>query len=140
MTRLPRLRRRLGPVLLLAVLAVPGCAGSGSGQSASAAQQAACRKRADEVWARQNRGAVYAADNYATSLRDSPFSSSGVASNTTSGLGSLYSRDTMISDCVKGLQGGAEPLPGPNSSGPSGSAPAKPIGPPPNARTASPAG
>jgi hypothetical protein len=58
--------------------------------------QAACRQRADQVYAEQNRGAAYEADN-----RLSPFSSSYVPGVTTRGLGDRYSRDTMIADCVR---------------------------------------
>ena len=57
---------------------------------------AACRQRADQVYAEQNRGAGYEADN-----RASPFSSSYVPGITTRGLGERYSRDTMISNCVR---------------------------------------
>ena len=57
---------------------------------------AACRQRADEVFAEQNRGALYDPD-----YRFSPFSSSYVPGITTRGLGERYSRDTMIDNCVR---------------------------------------
>jgi hypothetical protein len=56
----------------------------------------ACRQRADEVFAEQNRGAPYDPD-----YRLSPFSSSYVPGITTRGLGERYSRDTMIDNCVR---------------------------------------
>lgn len=57
---------------------------------------AACRERANQVYAEQNRGAVYEQNN---SL--SPFSSSYVSGITTRGLGERYGHDTMIADCVR---------------------------------------
>jgi hypothetical protein len=59
--------------------------------------QAACRERADEIYAQQNRGAIYAQQDD----RSSPFSSSYSPGVTTRGLGERYGRDTMISDCVR---------------------------------------
>src|SRR5437764_549974 len=56
----------------------------------------ACRQRADQTYAAQNRGA-----GYDTDYRSSPFSTSYAPGITTRGLGERYSRDTMIADCVR---------------------------------------
>jgi hypothetical protein len=58
--------------------------------------QVACRQRADQIYAEQNRGAAYEADQ-----RFSPFSSSYVPGITSRGLGERYGIDTMIADCVR---------------------------------------
>lgn len=93
--------------LLLAVLTAAACQeplGTGFGGStrsrASASDLAVCRKRADEIYAQQNRGAVYEADNYATTDRDSPFGSTGISGNTSRGLGAAYQRDQFVDACL----------------------------------------
>ena len=58
----------------------------------------ACRQRADQVYAEQNRGAAFLGG---TDNRFSPFSSSYVSGNTSSGLGERYNFDRMIADCVR---------------------------------------
>jgi hypothetical protein len=63
--------------------------------------QAACRERADQVYAQQNRGAIYAQQDD----RLSPFSGSYSPGVTSRGLGERYGRDMMISDCVRNAQG-----------------------------------
>jgi hypothetical protein len=60
--------------------------------------RSACRQRADQVYAEQNRGAAFLGG---TDNRFSPFSSSYVSGNTSSGLGERYNFDTMIADCVR---------------------------------------
>ncbi|MBV8573999.1 MAG: hypothetical protein JOZ58_03025 [Acetobacteraceae bacterium] len=60
--------------------------------------RSACRQRADQVYAEQNRGAAFLGG---TENRFSPFSSSYVSGNTSSGLGERYNFDTMIADCVR---------------------------------------
>lgn len=89
---------RGGPAILALVAANACISAPPPSAQARADQQtlAACRQRADEVFAEQNRGAVYDSDN-----RLSPFSSSYVPGITTRGLGERYSRDTMIDNCVR---------------------------------------
>jgi hypothetical protein len=57
----------------------------------------ACRQRADEVYERQNRGAIYTS----TDNRDTPFSGSYVSGITTRGLSAEYGRGNLIADCVR---------------------------------------
>jgi type II secretory pathway pseudopilin PulG len=97
MKRLPRALP--GSLALLALVAAGACSPPPPPTPQARANQqtmAACRQRADQVYAEQNRGAGYESDN-----RASPFSSSYVPGITTRGLGERYSRDTMISDCVR---------------------------------------
>ena len=58
--------------------------------------RAACRQRADQVYAQQDRAAPYQADN-----RFSPFSSTYVPGVTSRGLGERYAMDTLIANCVR---------------------------------------
>ncbi|MCW3475037.1 hypothetical protein [Limobrevibacterium gyesilva] len=115
--RLPAIRTVRGPTLsLLATLAVAACAAQQPQSHASAAQQAACKQRADEVYLRQNRADIYRADTYATSTRDAPLS--GLPqSNTTSGLSGRYARDVLLSNCLNGIGGtaGASPQAAPEA-------------------------
>ena len=107
MSRLPEgtgLAVRTGlAVALLAALALTGCAASQPQSRASAAQQAACQQKADQTFQIRNRGANYAADAYVSGARDTPFSGSGAAGDTTSGLGALYSRTSLYNDCINGI-------------------------------------
>jgi hypothetical protein len=92
-------RTTLAVALLSATLV--GCAPPASPRShASAAALAACRQRADEVYNRQNRAAVYQSDTYATSQRDSPFTGAGINGVTSSGLGGLFQHDQFEDDCL----------------------------------------
>lgn len=99
------------PLLHKALLAAPalaivaGCASPARYDHASAADRAACRQRADEVYTLQNRDAAYRADQYATSTRDSPFASNGTPGVTTSSLFGQYARQQMVSDCLNSVAG-----------------------------------
>lgn len=88
-------------VTLALVLGVSACAGSQRSPSDIAALTA-CRQRADEVYAKQNRAEVYMNDTFATSGRDSPYSTTALPGVTTRGLSGQYERDTMVSDCLAG--------------------------------------
>jgi len=90
-------------VALLAALVLTGCAASTPQSHATAAQQTACRQQADQAFQLRNPGASYTADAYVSGTRDTPFSSSGAAGDTTSGLPARYSRDTLYSNCVNGI-------------------------------------
>lgn len=90
---------------MMVVLLAAGCAAKPPAQPVSAAQQAACRERADEVYAKQNRAELYQSDTYSTSTRDSPFGNSGLTGITSSGLSSRYARDTLVTDCLNSAAG-----------------------------------
>src|SRR5689334_9483510 len=96
-----------GTSLAVLLILLTGCHSAPPTAQERAEQKtlAACRERADQVYAEQNRGAVYTQDN---SL--SPFSSSYVSGITSRGLGERYGRDVMISDCVRNA--GAAPAGG----------------------------
>jgi hypothetical protein len=113
---------------LLIALAAAGCAPrTPTPQSrASAAQQAACRDRADHTILQRNPGTVYQSDLYVSSTRSAPFSGQGVASNTTAGLPLRYSREQLYDDCLNGLG----PAPVPFQSAPPGPSSAPPSPPP----------
>jgi hypothetical protein len=87
--------------IFLVALLLAGCANRPPPNRATAATAAACRQRADEVFARQNRAEVYNSDTYDSSIRDAPFASSGLPGITTRGLGSRYARDKYLDDCIR---------------------------------------
>ena len=100
-------RLLLVPALLAALT---GCAGD-TRSRATAAQQEACRKRADEVYNRQNPADVYRSDQYISSQRDSPFSSS--MSDPTAALSSRYARANLIDTCLRNAAAKPEATPAP---------------------------
>ena len=86
------------PSALLVLIAVAGCAGPGSQSSASRSSSAilkSCRASADSSFNRQNRYLLSERDE-----KDTPFSTSFVAGDTTRGLPSLYGYDTQLADCL----------------------------------------
>ncbi len=112
-------RRRLGTLVLPATLAaLAGCGmplgGNAARGTADSRALAACRRQADDAYLRQNRDAIYRADQYAGGGRDSPFANVA-PSNPTAGLSSRYGRETMVDDCLNAAtnQPGATPTPPP---------------------------
>jgi len=71
--------------------------------NASAAAHTACRARADEVFAQQNRGAIYSEDNFVSGLRDSPFGSNGVGSVIPTNLANQFGREQTMQQCLDGI-------------------------------------
>lgn len=112
-----RLTTRLGFFLLPAVLAaLAGCAspqGGGSRASADERALAACSRQADDAYLRQNRDAIYQADQYVSGGRDSPFGGASGVANPSAGLSERYARETMVDDCLNAGtdQPGATPTP-----------------------------
>jgi hypothetical protein len=113
---------------LVAALAITACAPRPTTPQsrASAAQQAACRDRADQTILQQNPGTVYQSDLYVSSTRSAPFSGLGIGGNTTAGLPLRYSREQLYDDCLNGLA----PAPAPFRSAPPGPSTAPPPPPP----------
>ena len=86
--------------LLLAslLIALAGCAAPPD--RGTAAQQAACRQRADDVFAKRNPGDKYRTDLYVSSQRDTPYG--GFAPpDPTADLQARYSRDQILGDCLR---------------------------------------
>ncbi len=82
------------PVLLI----FAGCAGPAPQTAASRASSAvlkSCRASTDRSFDRQNRYLMSERDS-----KDTPFSTSFVAGDTSRGLPDLYSYDTQLSDCL----------------------------------------
>ena len=71
---------------------------------ATAAERAACRQRVEEVWNKQNPAEVYRSDTYVSSMRDSPYASSGLRLPN-AGLSNRYEHDTMVNDCLNNAAG-----------------------------------
>jgi hypothetical protein len=92
------------PLLLTLLLGglLAGCAAPADGPQASAAQAAACRARADEVYDRQNRADVYRSDSYAGGTRDAMFSSTGSPAASIGALSGRFARDRMLDNCLRG--------------------------------------
>lgn len=89
---------------LAALLALAACytppAGGGSRARASAGTVAACGKRADDVYLRQNRDEIYRSDTYVSNTRDTPFSGAGFPGDTSAGLPGRYARDNIQQACL----------------------------------------
>lgn len=103
--------RRVAAIMWAGVTLV-GCAGESAGPRASAAQQAACRGRADEVYDRQNRADIYRADVLAGGARDAAFSASGSpGGGFHSQLQARFAYGRLVDDCLRGVAGnvGATP-------------------------------
>ncbi len=103
----PRARAWLAAALLVAACtpAPPPSAQSRANQ----ATLAACRTRADEVFARQNRGSLYTQDT-----RDLPESGAYNSGITSSGLADRFGWGTNLSNCLRqGSTGQPEANPGP---------------------------
>lgn len=94
---------------LLAVVLLAGCAAP-TGPRPTAAQQAACRQRADEVYDRQNRADLYRSDTYAGGTRDAMFSSTGSPGGVAH-LSARYARDRMLDSCLRGAAGNVASTP-----------------------------
>ncbi len=81
---------------LIILAAVAGCAGpQSSGNRASSGAVRSCRASADASFNRQNRYLLSERDE-----KDTPFSTSFVAGDTSRGLPSTYAYDTQLSDCL----------------------------------------
>jgi hypothetical protein len=89
----------LTAAILLSSCRAPPRAPDGTIESSAADQKAlvACRARANEVYDRQNRGAIFTPTN---SDRDSPRSTDYVFGVPTRGLSARYGYDSMIDDCL----------------------------------------
>ena len=95
---------------LATLLALGACydapsSGGSARAHASAATVTACRRRADDIYLRQNRDEIYRADNFAGGTRDTPFSSQGLSGITSSGLGGRYARDNLEEACLNSSSG-----------------------------------
>ncbi len=86
--------------IVVAGLLLTGCAAPDRATRATAAQQAACRQRADEAFARANPGDVYRADLYVSSQRDAPFGGT-TASDPTADLQARYVRSQLLDSCMR---------------------------------------
>jgi hypothetical protein len=111
MTRRPR------AAALVAVLALTACSAPvpparSRAAEVSAADRAACRTRADEIYAKQNRVDLSLRDQ-----RDNPYASTGLPGNTSEGLGQRYAHAEMVQDCLNSL-GPIGAAAGPNLGGP----------------------
>ena len=103
-------RALLAPTLLLTLAACQQA--SGPQARADAADRAACRQRAEEVYNKQNRAEMYQTDTYVTDTRDAPFATSGLTTPN-AGLASRFALDTMVSDCLRSVSGNVGASPGP---------------------------
>ena len=104
----------------LAALLLAGCAGEVSHPHADATTTAACRDRANAIYAERHPETRYTQDTYTSSLRDAPLSTSGSPSLPTRGLSDSYEYQQILRDCLRGSSG----------SGPTPAAPPAAVPPP----------
>lgn len=90
-------------LLVLLPLLLAGCGEGGLRATATPAQLAACRARADAVYDRQNRADLFRADTLAGN-RDAPFSGSGVIGTGSETLSNRFAREKLIDRCLAGNQ------------------------------------
>ena len=114
--------------MLALTFGMSACAGTQRSPSDIAALTA-CRQRADEVYAKQNRAEVYMSDTFATSGRDSPYATTALPGVTTRGLSGQYERDNMVNDCLAGTGPATGVSTKPKA--PIPTAPPPPVAPPP---------
>ena len=95
-------RPGLRPGAMLILCGLSACGGGAERTPADVAAAGACRQRADEVYAAQNRDEVYRTDTFESSGRDTPFSTGTLRGLPDRGLSGQYQRDNMISDCLAG--------------------------------------
>jgi len=95
--------RPLVLTVLFGATLLAGCAAPATGPRPSAAQAAACRQRADEVYDRQNRADLYRSDTYAGGTRDAMFSSTGSPGASVGLLSARFARDRLLDDCLRGV-------------------------------------
>ena len=93
--------KRLAFILILPLVLL-GCQ-TVKQSPAEIAKAQACRTKIDQITRIRDRS-----DLYRTDQRDSPFSSSYAPGITTRGLGTLFGRDRMQSECLRG-EGDAAP-------------------------------
>ncbi len=124
MTKRPGLLTLPRAVMAAALAAgLAGCAAPPppSGEArADAARQAACRQHADQIYAEQNRAAIYLDEGAQQSY--SPFSGSYIEGNTARDLPTAYRQQEMVSDCIRNSDDAAAT---PQSAPPARGAPAR---------------
>ncbi|HVY18345.1 MAG TPA: hypothetical protein VHB27_24205 [Rhodopila sp.] len=126
------------PLILLGLFAVSACAPSAppTGQALADQQtREACRRRADQFDAQQNRAEIYSPPPQV----NTPFSANYLPDQQDRGLSRLYAHDRMVADCIRNSGTGAiepastpgkppswpsRPSSAPVSSGPTSSGPA----------------
>lgn len=96
-------------LLVLLPLLLAGCGDGGLRSTATPAQLAACRARADAVYDRQNRADLFRADTLAGN-RDAPFSGSGVIGSGSETLSNRFAREKLIDRCLAGNQGRSDSI------------------------------
>jgi outer membrane biogenesis lipoprotein LolB len=96
--------RILAALTAISLSACAGDAPQGGQAQADAATTAACRQRANEVYDRQNRAAIYSAN----SSSNAPFSANYTPDVSDRGLSQLFAHDKLVSDCVRNTGTGAE--------------------------------
>ena len=97
-------RSLIGMAVLAVVLAACAKQPPPGEPVASAADRAACRQRAEQIYRHQNADEIFQSDRYVTSGRDAAFSGTGVSNNPTM-LSSRYAHSQMISDCISSRAG-----------------------------------
>ena len=119
------------PAAIAVGLALTACGSAAPRTRADLGAQADCRARADQAFSEQNRGAIYAADNYQSSIRDSPFATTGFKNNPGRGLPDEYAHEDMEQACLRGLN---QEAPGTDIQATPGAVTGRPTPPPPATR------
>ena len=97
-------------LITLTFCTLAGCAAAPQSR-ATAAQQAACRQRADQAFNRQNPGEQYRADYYVSSQRDTPFGGTGSVGDPMAELGARYALGKLLDNCLRNAVSQPAPKP-----------------------------
>jgi|GEM_PF-5611656 len=103
----------LGLLCAVAILTLGACTQPLGGTALSsetrsdAATRDACRRRANEIYDRQNRATIFAPN----SGLNSPSSGAYVAGQTDRGLSAQFAQEQLIRECVRNASGAAEASP-----------------------------
>jgi hypothetical protein len=101
-TRRPLSAATAPAALLLAALAVAGCATTPPLSATDQAISDSCHQHADVVYNNENPGAAYRSDIFQSNSQNSNFGVTGKSGVPTAGLSQSYEHNQLVNDCLTG--------------------------------------